>query len=575
MKWNKKGILPIIGIFLIVVAIVGFYFLRGSDISLSILGDQKTQLKQEYQTYWASPTDDTISNTNRDTSKFTCNGGEVRVTEDYIQAYSSASCSTKQSFNGEVVILMSGRGNTALLVGDYNYVIDCNDNGQGSECSLTKIILKPHTLDSKGDIIKNGEYVCQNCITFPLKISWAGRNDGNVQRSFEVSGIFYKTPYSCDLRGDGVNGFYEVWVQESFAQPFTVNDLSFPPTKFCKEVRPFTLRDITQGETAIYPDPIPAFNRGNIMQTPIGQIITTNYATPNVVGVLNPCAPDQANIKVAGKWVCSQVIKTSTIIREIPIREIITISGANQFITSKNFNIGSSAFIQSQKFTCQIPTDVDVVNFPQPNSDCYSSSVSYDGKTYELKDKQFVNFNNYISAQYFASGSVSNVKQNLQGTYIFNVVNPLEINVNGGITFKHNEKGTIKLTIKNNLPSNTLILKTQQKISATNQNLPEVVTDINAINGNNDFSFDIDTNNLGINEIMVQAFYPIDADAHVLLPSDKIKINLEVYGERPSIVQFINTTTVVEKPVLITVTIVVNPIKNFFVGIWELFKSIF
>ena len=166
----------------------------------------------------------------------------------------------------------------------------------------------PYTLEpNKYDVFLNGKSSINKVATitidaqYPIKV-YIGVSD---RKGASVYFIGYKAMLSCDLTSN------EVWIQEAFTNStFSINDVAFIPTKFCKETRPFVLRDISQGETAIYPDPIPDFNRGVSLSVPPDKAIVVNYATFYVSGVTNRCDVNQANTKVNGQWVCKDIIKS-------------------------------------------------------------------------------------------------------------------------------------------------------------------------------------------------------------------------------------------------------------------------
>ena len=589
LKTKKKGFLQLlfspIFLLLIILIIIILVFIPKGDF-LSIVSSKEDEYKRDYATVWTSRSDDDFSIPckflGEDTSLLSpyiatnppapycatvpnsfyykgnnikCSGDrDFRVnsaTEDqYMVIRGGGSCSLTKRLKGQEIVIVGNQHTINYPSGSRIHGLQINGAWSSGSFStaggdyFTQVI--PHTLEpSKYDIVVNGIF----------------KETINAEEGIELtmSGVIYhigkRAQFKCDLAPD------EVWVQEAFAQPFNINALSFPPVKFCKETRPFTLRDIQQGETNIIPDPIPAFNRGETLTPLTNSIIVANYATPNVPGVTNPCPPDSANIKIAGKWACSQIIKTTTITREVPIREIIKVSGANTFSFStanKNqFNIGSSVFSAHQNFNCQFPNDIDIINFPNPSADCYSSAISYEAASYAMKDKDLISLNDNILVQYFAGGSLRRtdrgIEDKLQGTYIFNIINPLEISVEGGLSFKHNSSGKVQFIIKNNLPSGDILIKSQQKIKKINQMLPEREGIIKAVEGINNYEIEVDTSNLGINEIILQAFYPVEADGKVLLPSDKIIISVEILGEQPSIIKFVEKPIIVEKEVIITV----------------------
>lgn len=547
--WNSnKGIIPIVLIAIVLVVVI--LFIGFPKFKLGILSDIESQLKSEYNTYWADRFDGDITTQIGENDKFrwqagTCsNSGSacpILITPDGQLIATYSELVTKKDFYGqEVVVLNLQKGGNAPE-GKY----------------LFRYV--PQTLDnSKVDLYENGFYKETLRVQKPFYISLGGNGEINDRRVIEFIG--YKAQFQCDLSPD------EVSIQESFAQTFNIDDLSFPVTKWMYPCRPAVLRDITQGETPIVPNPYPTLNKGGSLN-PNGNIITINYATPNVAGVTNPCNVDQANIKIAGKWVCSQVIKTTTITREIIKREIVQVSGSNTFTFSdsnrNSFTIGSSVFTSNQFFNCAFPSDVDVVRPPTPEG-CYNSIVTYEGKSYTLNDKDVIQLNNNIAVQYFSGGEVRRDENKLVGTYIFSIVNPLNLDVEGGITLRHKQEGKIRIKLTNNLPSNEIMVRINQKIKNTNIFLPEEIINLNSNTRDNFFDVKVDTENLGVNEITIQSFYPIEADAKVFLPSDIIKINVEILGEQPSIVKFVE----VEKPIIIKE-------RNILLKIWDWFKSWF
>ena len=150
------------------------------------------------------------------------------------------------------------------------------------------------------------------------------------------------------------------------------------------------------------------------------------------------------------------------------------------------------------------------------------------------------------------------------GAYIFNVVNPFEINVVGGLIFKPNEKSDIPIEVINNLAYNNIMLKVKQRVTRTNQILQDKTLTLNAITGKNNYKIEMDTSNLGVNEITLQAFYPIEADGKALIPSDIIKISTEIKEDKEkTIIRFVDIITPQQQK------------ENIFMKIWNKLKSFF
>lgn len=518
----------------------------------SIVSGTETQLKSEYTTDWSNKLDGDITSRSGENSVFSWTSGANPTETDgeFISTFSSVRF--KKDFYGQEVVVF------ARIVGEDANIANVRF-GSTYMRDFKEYIIKfiPRTLDlSKVDVYISGVSSFSSIIPFttlnvqkPFYLTFNGNDNIGGRIVFDYVG--HKAQFQCDLAPD------EVSIEESFAQSFSQNDLSFPVTKWMYPCRPATLRDITQGETPITPNPYPALNKGEILPVPLNSIATIHYATPNIVGRTNPCKLDEANVKIGDKWVCQKLIPTATTIyRNITTREIIPVLSSTSFTATKNFNIGTSSFSFTNKFNCNIPSGEDIVSFPNPDANCYKATANYEGKEYIFSDKQLLQLNNYISSQYFASGEIrradGGITQDLHGLFIFNVINPFIIDVDGGITIRHNEQGKIRMKLTNNLPSGKILIKAVQKVKNTNQFLPEQTIELNAIKGDNFFDIPVNTENLGVNEISIEAFYIIEADAKIYIPSDKIRISLEILGDQPSIIQFVEKEPIViEKPIFV------------------------
>lgn len=287
-------------ILIVALVLLALFFFKGK--SFATIQDTENALKQEYKTYWADSTDDNFdygykgSATGTPPSKlFECAispGGIVHTSSGTNIGYYLGGCTSYKDFKGqELVVLLEAKGSTSF--GSYTR--------RGG--TLETIYFVPHTLDSnKFDVFFNGKSAPNFVTTSTIDTNTGRLNFGSDGAIYYIG---YKAQFACDLTSD------EVWIQEAFTNStFSINDVAFIPTKFCKETRPFVLRDINQGETAIYPDPIPDFNRGISLSVPPDKAVIVNYATFYVSGVTNRCDVNQANTKVNGQWVCKDIIKS-------------------------------------------------------------------------------------------------------------------------------------------------------------------------------------------------------------------------------------------------------------------------
>ena len=544
---NKKSFIfllpPLILIGIVIIIVVLFLSAMPVNRSLSIL-DQEAILKQEFTTLWGSNTDEAVANTEGqiyDSNLFT-GAGTISSYANNIQIVTvvggtNSYVETKKVFRGEEVVVLVDSG--------------YNPNGV---CGFTNGILNPEQGHLLG-VPTMMRYVPSTFDTAQYSVYRDGLKvkDINVGQGFKVglkcservsvsfAYIGYKAEYACNLRED------EVWMQEAYAQPFSVKDLSFPPVKYCDAERPFTLRSITLGEKKIrFEEGILPLNKGQTIPPralTTGEFITINYATPNVIGVTNKCGIGEANIKVGSKWICQNIVpKAEVITRIVERREIIPITSGNSWTYSSHikpsFNIGNKQFSSSVSYSCAV-AEGEIIRPPNPASSCYKTSIKYDGREIILEDKQTANIEENIQVQFFADGQLTSSKNELSGTYIFNVIGKA-VNVNSicGENLKLNQISYLNADITNYMPDGNVIIKTRQKVQNINLNLPEKQYTYPSKKGNNLIRVPVNTENLGLNSVELQVFYPINADAETLLSSDRIILNIDVSQEK-SIIEFV------------------------------------
>lgn len=649
---NKENKRLLAGIGIIIVLAFLFVNFRGGAKTLSLSSDPETQFKQEYITIWADNTDSNFdifgngnckaryldyddevkniqqqgfgcvykidSNNNYlagvyfENEKFVISGGgrggTVYTTDSITSTASGWDIAPKQKLIGqEIAIVLGGNANFG------KFGVECWTIPGGTTCeSIVSYVLKPHTLEpTRWDVVKvSGERLpfgkVGEITGNPLTLSFASQGTG----TFNIHYVGYKAQYECDISQD------EVYIQETFGagQTFSIKDLQFSPTKFCKTTRPFVLRNLQQGETAVYPDPIPDFNRGVSVTVPQGSIYVVNYATYYVSGVTNRCGVNQANVKNSnGQWVCQDVIKPVEVVVQCKVdtdcyvptksecfgyfkgcisnkcaydetipdspvckNEVVTIvkqiqevekrilqpvTGSNSFsfyqnVNNPSFSIGDQLFSATQpEFLCALPSDSDFVNAPSPSSDCWQTTATF-GNSVKVKDQGLADIHPLIRLQYYAGGKLTRGTfrnpEDWGNSFIFTINSPeaMKFNVeDSGFVIKDSNK-KILINLENNLPSGNIIIKYQQKVKATNQFLPEQMIEKNVIKGNNSFEIPMNTQNGDINTITLQAFYKINANSEVLIPSDRIILNYDVVTQLPSVEKIVEVTKETVVPVV-------------------------
>ena len=654
---NKSNKQLLYGIGAVLVVFILFIYLKGSNVHskpLALVETDESILEQGYITLWGDRTDGGIDNKDvfHSCSKVSISesGQDLSFNSDRT---SGSGCTFAKKFKGQEIVMLIGEGVDFTGTG-----AQCDSVSGRTFCVVPSVLLlQPHTFEStKWDLFRNGRFV--KVVT----TDDSGFLTLSLNTPTNVAGyayyIGYKAQFSCDLSQN------ERWIETQWQGSVSIDDViskdGFIPTKFCKETRPFVLRNLQQGETAIYPDPIPEFNRGCYVPNggncktpgilPSNQLIILRYAVYQVPGLENPTTGTQAYVcdqrdssYKCLKWSIKEVIKPLEIvvqckvnddcplpltkfqnneclgyfkgcqknkcvydntileapkcqnqvvtivkqIQEVDRRTFTPVTGINVFTFSQNinrqsFNIGDETFTATpSQYLCVVPTDSDFLNPPSPSSECWKTTISYGGNA-ELKDTQsvYLDTQNIIKIQYFASGKLTRGKYNRpedwSNTFIFTVDNSKALNLDvedSGFVIKDSIK-KINMNIINNLPAGEILIKFQQKVKATNQNLPEQSITRNINEGVNSFSIDMDTRNLGLNVVTMQIFYKVAADTEVLIPSDKFIINYDVVTELPSVTKIVEVEKIVEKERVIFIDRT-NFITNFFSKIIAWLKSIF
>lgn len=330
---------------LIVVLILLIIFFYRSPISFNVIQDQ---LKQEFTTYWADQTDEVIASSNcigvstqsefdakvlqyqtigygcvslitlpqkiyQETYKFV-NDGTTSLNTDAETLKLSASngnpmsMRTKQTFIGqEVALIFNGGGawDTSGQTGSCNIQPAGQPKCTSTSCGNTLIKYIPHTFDTKYDVIQDGVKTGEFDAPTGFKVgAYCSVNGGKATLTGFIDYIGNKAQFECDLAS------FEVFVRERFIQRFSIKDLSYIPTKFCQSTRPFVLRNLDFGETAISrSEGIEPLNRGEVIPSrdlTNREIIEVSYATYLVPELGEPCAFDEVKEKVDGIWVCKK-----------------------------------------------------------------------------------------------------------------------------------------------------------------------------------------------------------------------------------------------------------------------------
>lgn len=462
MKKNTRDALIILGFSLLIV--IGFFYFGGYFEFRLFAIDVPTaeqQLKQEYVTKWADNTDEPIVYFH---SMQGVSYAEILEDFFYISSGSSlgdgsASMEIIPTFKGQEVVLLARANERGAYpqfkANGVEYPVPTN--------TLLTIKFIPHTFNIQiYDIEVNGVKVKEIDIGEGLSLSFRVTN-----RYAEAVVYFvgYKAQYECDLSSE------EVWIRERFTSQFDINDLEFMPTKFCHSTRPFVLRQLDTGETAIRREEgIYPLNRGEIIPSRVletNEIVIVNYATFYVEGVTNRCDVNSANVWDGNKWVCKSVIEPVQIIvqcetnedcpqplkeqcpdyftgcinnfceyddtiwnSEICKNEVVTIIKIREeiqkqvLIESKgeyfflftqnrdrgNFMFGDEKFTASKlSYKCTKPSEEGYFNVPYGGNHCWGTTMNFMGSNYIMNNLNYALINPYITIQYVASGTLKQI----------------------------------------------------------------------------------------------------------------------------------------------------------------------
>ena len=495
-------------------------------------------------------------------AEFTDNGNEVGVVTQS-GGPRSGSLQTRDSFKGqEVIAIYSGGadGDSGQSISTCSFLgvtPNCNLNVADKRnilCQDTVVRYVPDTLDlTKYDVIQDGVLV--NKISAPEGIKptvGCTYSDGRTVGAGQLKYVGTKARF-CDIRDD------EVWIQRSFSSPVNLQVLDEEfgevPTQFCHEARPFTLRKLGEGEAPLKKaEGIIPFNRGETIQADEENIITLNYAlnieTCQSEGCTK-CGLGKSNIFKNGRWTCENFLREDEP-RTIGERELVIPTGTNIFSAANTVKIGDVVFSSKQKFTCS-PGE-GIWSPPNPSLSCYESEIQYNNIDTVMKDSQKMALNPNLKVQYYAGGKYiirsDGTQNDLSGSYVFEVINPIELR------FKEIDSTTSEMVfiVKNNMPTNELLIKTSQSVERTESNLvDERFEFVVSKDEEKELRVPINVENLGINNVELHTFYPITiVDNTILIPGQGFRFGFDnIVQEGETVVVTQVQEVIVEKEVTI------------------------
>lgn len=562
----RQGKIGLTFIFITVIALAVIL-----SVSLTILGDAESQLKEEYITDLDGVADLSPSYPNAgENTKFKW-GTLTSAADDYINIVSLGSGVVGDSADdGLLTIKYNLYGlETAVIVKDARYgLVEGIPVHTPSDGSNIIFLFKPQTLDlNKVDISKNGVIVKTLVVQDPFYITISTEDAGSINSYVNIDFIGHKSRF-CDVRGN------EVWVRESFASPIRITDLErlgLPyPTQFCHEARPFTFKNSLGEAPLSKQEGILPFNRGdfipsrNLVQ---GELITINYATPIERCQSNGCSVcglGEANVRQSdGRFKCVSYIQEASP-RTITQTQVITSDKISFLATSNNFNIGTLNFATTNNFNCGV-TDEGLYSPPNPSDSCYTGNINIGGNAYKLAYGSEISTNG-LKLKYLPVGNIRKDEKGIEN----NLVASYLISVDKVVSYSIQEiaDNILSLQIYNHLPENSITLRMSQRILAAESNLPDNYLTLKLKSGSNRVDIPLNKENIGINELKITSTYKT---GEITLTGDTLTFGYEVKTqENPA-------TREIVKYVVIHDTSIdkYNPITAFFNKIIAWIKNLF
>ena len=345
--------------------------------------------------------------------------------------------------------------------------------------------------------------------------------------------------FNCQVQDD------EIVIKDEFLGPqtITVNDLSYPPLKFCTDSFPAVIRDVSKG---FAPD-----LRGDITRKlagaeniviPEGQVYTIGYIADFVEGIHTRCALGLAWRK--GK--CEQYITEkpdfAEVIRDVKFIEV----GLQQVIFTNSGMIGDMQLTSSPAlFSCQEeirPTDSATA--PKPREQCWLIPGNFQSQ-FKLPYGAEIQLNDYFTITAFTNARYKQGQvEPFDNTLLLRLkdLSMLETKAKTAVPYyvilNHPSKLCFSINNKaNNFPSAGARVKVENKLLNEEE--------VNLLNfaiekGNKDYCIDLKTSQLGKFQYTINPF--IELGGKQFFDDQSVVYTLEVVQKVPEESLLVNKT---------------------------------
>ena len=454
--------------FLIIIIIAGFVFYSMQSILPELDNkityfDDATDVTQLVQT--------TSELTHYENDKFDCyksGGGDIGFDGNVPVTYmggsvaksGGASCITKKDF-ARLKTYIRVTGNKITLLSGYQFIT------LSTLPNFDVFEIIPDNLNADTyDIFRNGIYlerITTPSIRFNVYVQI-------IDQSWQIDYIKFTQDDTYTIKND------EVWVKEVRGSVYAYKDLNWEMIGFHSEIRPATIRDLTAQTEK--PAPQIYINLRNNLSVEVSPntIHTFYYRTKWTQGLDSSCQGQLDKVEVKGSdglWHCESYVKETPIIQQcqtkadcpilpecesqkeliscnnnlcdftafspacknqlITYQEKVTeientkfvpiISGTNSFYcffdkTSSSCQVGEKTIsMSSPSYACQLPSDSSTIVSSGTNPECWKSSLSFLGQSYEIKNNQIIsNIGSNIKAEISISASLDSTR-NLRDTW--------------------------------------------------------------------------------------------------------------------------------------------------------------
>ena len=430
------------GFFLIFIGliIVGLFFFSDFGGLQSIIPELDNRI-----TYYDTPIDSTqLARTNPSISEFWEND-KFTITTNRDPVMADSTCITGTPTTGDkltvkkdfsrlnVFIKWYSQGNGRLSIGGSDF--------ETGTTIFQNYEIKPDNLNiGIYDIFENGEFI-RRIDTGNELLTFEARSNYNDPFCFDY--IKYVPIETFTIKND------EVWVKEVRASDYSVSDLNWEMIGYHTQIRPATIRDLTDEIEVPAPQIYINLINGLPVEVAPNTIHTFFYKTKWTTGLDSSCQGDldKVEIKVGDVWVCESYVTETPIIQQCKTKDDCAILpecdaqkdliscnqetnlcdytlfspecknqlivyqekvteientifipitlGTNSFFcffdkTQTSCQIGEKTLsISSPSYVCSLPSGSSTsISTGQNNDNCWKSTLSFDGTSFTFENNE-------------------------------------------------------------------------------------------------------------------------------------------------------------------------------------------